>query len=119
MDRQTRFQSDSIAAALLVGDVLVRGAAAFDLHASLSLAAPAAAAGDLDLSETQAAGAPARPANGEISKPKIKSVRTEGRSGPITNNQRPTSNAEHPTRCQAMPHWMFDVRCSVFDVFRC
>src|SRR5947208_16261665 len=118
MDRQTRFQSDSIAAALLVGDVLVRGAAAFDLHASLSLAAPAAAAGDLDLSETQAAGAPARPANGEISKPKIKSVRTEGRSGPITNNQRPTSNVQRRTSDTVPSNAPLDVRCSMFGV-RC
>src|SRR6266480_2624141 len=61
MDRQTRFQGDSIAAAVLAGDVPVRGAAAFDLLASLSLAAPAAPAGDLDLREAQGARAPARP----------------------------------------------------------
>src|SRR5439155_4221296 len=72
MDRQTRFQSDPIAAALLAGDVLVRGAAAFDLHASLPLAAPAAPAGDLDLRETQGACAPARPATVKSQSRKLK-----------------------------------------------
>src|SRR5205807_5374508 len=123
MDRQTRFQSDPIAAALLAGDVLVRGAAAFDLHASLSLAAPAAAAGDLDLPETQGARAP--PRNREISKPKIKSVKTEGSCRPKPNAQRPASNVQHPTpnierrTSDTVPNnaplrvgcWMFGVGC--------
>src|SRR5688500_15499920 len=81
MDRQTRFQSDPIAAPLLACYVLVRGAAAFDLHASLSLAAPAASAGDLDLQGTQAARAPAWTGTAEARKrtpkgcgPKVLSV---------------------------------------------
>ena len=33
------------------------------------------------------------------------------------NIQYPTSNAEHRTKCEAMPNWVLDVGCSLLDVF--
>src|SRR5262249_45627299 len=60
VDGQTRLESDAIVAALLAGDVPVRGAAAGSLLPVLSLAPSAAAVGDVDLSETQGPSSTAR-----------------------------------------------------------
>src|SRR5262249_51558860 len=74
VDGQTRLESDAILAALLAGDVPVRGAAAGHLLPVLSLAPSAAAVRGMDLSETQGPGSTARTA---VEGSEIKSRNTE------------------------------------------
>src|SRR6266487_4172155 len=101
MDRQTRFQGDSIAAAVLAGDVPVRSAAAFDLLASLSLAAPAAPAGDLDLREAQGARAPAQLATVNSAGRRAKAPGQEEGRCSIFEKLRRSSKFQTPKKHQA------------------